>query len=109
MEMAGCGHGARPATLTRGILRGKQTQACHQFSGVLAAGEVAEVGPQGDGHGERHAAQGLKRVDPRAQAPRCDRCLACLFETLEACGVLVEGADTCLKDDVLSRGGTDDR
>jgi len=33
--------------------------------------------------------------------------LACLFETLQACGVCVDRADVCLQDDWLGGGGTD--
>jgi len=33
--------------------------------------------------------------------------LPCLFETLEAFGLLMNGTDLCLKDDWLRRGGTD--
>jgi hypothetical protein len=76
--------------------------------GIIEEAEVAEFGHHGDSHGELYVSQELKRVDYLAQAPRLDLFLEFLFETLEAFSVLVDGADTFLKDDVLSRGGTDD-
>ena len=42
------------------------------------------------------------------QAPRCDLVLEFLFETLESFGMLMNGMDIFLKDDLLSRCGADD-
>jgi hypothetical protein len=52
-----------------------------------------------------HAAPGLQGCNHRVQAPRLDLLVACLCETLEACGVVVHRTDICLQADVLSRGG----
>lgn len=42
------------------------------------------------------------------QAPRGDLLAEFLVQTPEALGVLRDGTDVCLKDDLLCRGGTDD-
>src|SRR5215208_5206478 len=61
-----------PALLTGGICRGDQAQALPQLSWGIDTGEIAQFGHHGHGPGELHAAQGLKCVDDRMQAPRFD-------------------------------------
>ena len=108
MGGTGFGHRPLPASLPTGVFRGDQAQELHECSWGIKACQVAHGGHHGHGHGALAAAQGLERLDHRVQAPRFDRALACLFETLESCGMLLNGMDIFLKDDGLSRCGADD-
>jgi hypothetical protein len=103
--MARFGDGALAAPLTGGILRGNQAQELHELSGISEAGEVAEFGDRGDRRRELDAAECLKGLDHRLQAPRCDLLVALLVETLEAFGVLGDRADIFLEDELLRGGG----
>jgi hypothetical protein len=75
---------------------------------VIDTGEGPKFSHGGDRHGELDTAPSLERVDHRVEAPRCDRFFACLFETLEPCGVFGDRSDIGLEDDWLSGCGTDD-
>jgi hypothetical protein len=103
-----CGHGPLSTALGAGVFCGHQAQACHQVSWALEPRQLANCGHHGHGAGARHAAPGLQGCDDRRQAPRCDLVLACWVETLEACGVFMQGTDGCLRDDGRRRGRTDD-
>jgi hypothetical protein len=109
MTMARCGDGALTTPLTRGICRGHQAQALHELSRMIDAGEVSEFSDHRDRHHALHAAQGLKGLDYRVQAPGVDLLVECLFETLEACGVRGDRSHLVLEDDVLRGGGTHHR
>lgn len=108
MGVPGFGHGTLLASLARGVFRGNQPQEFHQFSWILKTREVAKFGHYGDGHSELHPAQGLQGLDHRVQTPGFDLLLELLVEPLEAFGMLLNRTDVFLKDDLLSRGGTDD-
>lgn len=108
MGIAGFGDGALSASLPRGILRRNQAQELHELSGVIEAGEVAQFRHRGHRHGALHAAQRLKRLDDRVQSPGFALVVACLFKTVEPCGVFVDCPDLFLENDLLCRGGTDD-
>ena len=75
---------------------------------MIKTREITPCGDDGDGHRERHATQGLQRLDHRIQTPRFALVLEGLFETRQAFGVFVHCPDILLNDKVLSRGGTDD-
>jgi hypothetical protein len=106
--VAGFGEGTLPASLPTAILRGDEPQALHQLSGVLAAREVAKLCHRGDGHGARHAAPGLQRLNDRVHTPGGHGLVACLCQTLQPFRVFVDRAAICWKDHGLSWGGTDD-
>ena len=57
----------------------------------------------------RDTAHGLESLDHRVEAPRLDLGVECLVETLEAFGVVGDRSEICLEDQLMSRGGTDDR
>jgi hypothetical protein len=48
----------------------------------------------------------LEGLDHRGYTPRFHVILQCLFETLEAFALFLDGTDIFLHDDVLRRGGT---
>jgi hypothetical protein len=107
MGVTGFGKRTLLAPLTRGLLCREHAQEFHQFSGGIETAQVAHFSHHRDGHGEVHTAQGLKGVDHRVQTPRLHVILAFLFETLEACGVFVDGSDIFWKDDGLRWCGAD--
>src|SRR5882724_1496364 len=109
MGMARCRARTVPASRAPGICCGEQAQAVHEFSGVIAPGEVTQFSHGGDRHGALDTAPSLERVDHRVEAPRVDLCWACLCETLEPCGVVGDRSDLCLEDDWRSGCGTNDR
>ena len=75
---------------------------------MLEAGQVPNFRHHGDGHRALHPTQGREGVDHGMQAPRGDLLAAFLVQTPEARGVLRDGPDLFLKDDLLRRGGADD-
>jgi hypothetical protein len=107
VRLAGFGARTLPAVLATGILGGDQPEICHQLSGLIDAGHVAELRHPGDSHGELDPAQGLEGLDDRVSTPRGALCLEFLFQPLEALGVCVDRANIFLEDDLLSRCGTD--
>jgi hypothetical protein len=107
LGVTGCGTRTLRAPLTRGRLGRDSDHAFHECSGGIEPGEVAHCSHHRDGHSALHTAQGLQGVDHRVQTPRFHVLVACLFETLEACGVFVDGSDIFLKDDVLRWCGAD--
>jgi hypothetical protein len=100
---------ARASALAPSIFRRRQAQILPEWSGVIAAGEVAECRDGGDSHGPLDATAGLECVNHWAEPPGGDRLVECLGTTLEPGGVLGERSDRCLEADVLCWGGTDDR
>jgi hypothetical protein len=107
MGMASCGESPLSASRPTRICGGDQAPEAHERSGGIDAGAVPQFSHRRDCHHTRHATQGLERVDHGVEAPRCALVVACLFTTLEACGVLVDRADICLTDELLGRGGAD--
>ena len=107
MGVTGCGQRTLLAPLARGILGRDPAQAFHQGSGGLKPAEVAHCSHHRDGHGAWHTAQGLKGFDHRVQTPRLHVLVECLVETLKSFGVVVDGSDLCLKDDVWRWCGAD--
>jgi hypothetical protein len=77
------------------------------FSWGIATAESANLSHHGHGHGTLDAAQGLKRLAHRMQAPGFDAIVPYLLETLEACSVVTRRSDIFLKDDVLRWCRTD--
>jgi hypothetical protein len=101
MRIPRFGNGPLSASLARGVYRGHEAQKFHECSGGIEARQVAELGHGGDSHGAWHPTQGLKGLDHRVQTPGFDLLVECLFETLEAFGVVGHGADIFLQDGVL--------
>ena len=108
MGMASLCHPSLVAPLASGIFGRDSPQALHQCAGVLKAGHVPHVRHHGDGHRALHPTQGLEGVHHGMQAPRGDLLAAFLVQTPEALGVLRDGPDLFLKNDLLRRGGADD-
>jgi hypothetical protein len=108
MGIPGCGN--RPLTPPRppGGFRGGQAPIVHAWSGVVDAGQVAACCHRGDGHGARHAAPGLPRLNDRVQTPGGHVRVAGLCQTLPPFRVCGDRADICLKDHGLRRGRADD-
>ena len=79
----------------------------HQRSRGLNACQVAQCRHGGHRHGPRDAAQGLEGLDHRSEAPGLPWRGACVFQTLEACGLCGNGLDVCRKDHGLRWGRTD--
>jgi hypothetical protein len=75
---------------------------------MVKTGEVTECGPDGHGDGARHPMQGLEGFDYGAQSPDLDRSAEFLRKTLEAFGVLGDGSDVFLDDELLRWGETGD-
>jgi hypothetical protein len=107
MGIPGLGDGALAATLTTGISRGRQSQVTYELSGIINASQITQLRYDGDGHGELYTTQSLKRLDHRLKTPGFDVVLAFLFETLQAFGVFIHRPNILLKDNLLSRHGTD--
>jgi hypothetical protein len=108
MGMPRLGEASLASALATRICRRRQAQRLHEWSGVIASGEVAECSDGGDRHGKRYATEGLERVNHRAEPPGCDRLVECRGKTLEPVGVLGDRSDICLEDDWLCWDGTDD-
>jgi len=51
------------------MLRGYQAEVRHEFTRVIEAGQIAELGNNADGHSEPHPAHGLDGLDDRVIAP----------------------------------------
>jgi hypothetical protein len=107
MRMARSGNGALTTPLTCGIGGGDQCQEVHEWSRGIDVAEVSEFRHQGDGHGTRHPAQGLKCLEPSVQAPGFGLLVECVLSTLETCRMCIDGADVCLEDEVWRGGGPD--
>lgn len=103
--------GQRPlsAVLAGGIFRGHQTQKLHEFLWALTTRQVTHVRHQGHGHGQWHPTPSLEGFAHRGHTPRWHVLMACVFQTLEAFAVCMDGADLFLQDHWLRRGGTDHR
>jgi hypothetical protein len=89
-------------------------QAAGPYTSAVLVGAPTVAGPPwpppgGAGHGAWHPTQGLESRDHRVQTPGVDVRVACLFEPLEAVAVVGDGAAICWQDEVLHRGGPDDR
>jgi hypothetical protein len=91
--------GKRPlsALLPRGVFCGAQAQALHQFSWGVKPGQSAHVRHQGHGYRALHATPGLQSLDHRGQTPGVPVLVECLFETLEAFGMVVHRTDVFWK------------
>jgi hypothetical protein len=103
VRVARFGNGTLPALLSGRIFRGNQAQAFPQLSWVLKAGQVADFCHHGNGHSALDTTESLECLDHRMQTPRFHVLVEFLVETLEACGVLGDGTDVFLQDDVLRR------
>jgi hypothetical protein len=97
------------SALTTSICRRRQAQRLHEWSGVIESGEIAECRDGGDRHGQRHATEGLERINHRAESPGGDRLVECLVKRLAPVGVRGDRPDSCLADDGLCWGGPDAR
>jgi hypothetical protein len=101
------GDRALTTPLTTGVCWGGPVHVTHELSGVVNARQLTQFRDASDGHGAWHAPQGVKGLDHRLQAPGVPLLLEGLFETLQACGVLVHRPDRFREDDWRRRGGTD--
>ena len=102
MAMTGLGDAPLGAPWATGICRGRQAQITHQLFGVGHAREVSPFGDGRDGHGELYPPQSLEGLDHWGEAPGFDPLLECLFQTLEAFGVLGDRPHVLLEDDLLA-------
>jgi hypothetical protein len=98
--------GARALTppLTPGVCRGGQAQVTPALSGGVKARQLPSFCEAGDGDGTWHTPQGLKGLDHRLKTPGVHQLVAFVFETLQACSVLVHRPDIFLEDDLLRWG-----
>ena len=101
MGVAGLRNRSLLAPLPGGVFRGDQPQKFHECSWGIETAEIANVSHQSNGHGALHATQRLKGFTRRGQAPRFHVILQCLIEPLESFGMLIDGTDLFLKNDVL--------
>jgi hypothetical protein len=108
MRVAGFRDAALATPFTTGVFRRRQAQVTHELAGGINTGQIAQVGDNGDGHGELHATQGLEGPDHRGQTPSFHRLVECLFKTLEAFGVFGDGPNVFLEDHLLRWRRTDD-
>jgi hypothetical protein len=75
---------------------------------VIDSGEIAKFRAGGDRHCQRHATEGLERVNHRAEPPSGDRLVEFMVKTLEPVDGLAARPDIFLDDEWLGGGGTDD-
>lgn len=94
------------AALATGMFRRHEPSKLHEFSRGLEAREVAKLRHGGDSARALDTSQRLERFDDGGEAPGVDGVVAFLFQTLEPCGLFVDGPDLCLTDELLRRGGT---
>ena len=95
---------ARPA----GVLRGHQAHEGRQLPRIIEAGQVAELGDDGEGDDPLDAAQRLQRLDERIAPPRGAQLLELGFDALQPVDLFIDGAHAFLEDDLLRRRRTDD-
>jgi len=107
MGMPGLREASLASALATGIFRRRQAQIIHEWSGVIEAGQVAELGDGGDRHRTLHPTEGLERIHHRAEPPGFDLLVECLGQPLEPFTVFGDRPDICWEDDVLCWGGTD--
>ena len=100
-RIAGCGEGPLAAACAPGVRTGRQAQLAHERSGVLETGQGAEVGDEGDGHGDLDATPRLEGLDDGGETPALARLAACRLKALEACVLCSHGPDILLADDRL--------
>src|SRR5687767_13734973 len=108
MGMASLGDASLTTALATGIFRRGEDEITHEWSGIVKTGEVTAFGYDGHGDGELYPTQVLEGFDHGAQAPGLYLILEFLLKMLEAFGVLVDGSDVFLEDDLLHWCGTDD-
>jgi hypothetical protein len=107
MGVPGCGDRPLSASLPAGIFCRDQAEICHQLSGILAAGQVAEFGHEGHGDDTLDAPQRWQRLDHGLQAPGVPVVVQCLLQSLQAFGVRSDSANICLEHHRWRRCGTD--
>jgi len=107
MALPGRREASLRSVLATGIFRRRQAQIMHELSGGIEAGEVPECSDGRDRHRQRHATEGLQRVNDWTAPPGGDLLVAFLVQALESVRVCGDGPDICLEDDVLGGGGTD--
>jgi hypothetical protein len=108
MAIAGRGEAPLGAPLAPGICRGRQAQRTHQLLGVGKARAVSQFGDGRDRHGALDTPQSLEGLDHWGEAPGFDPLMECLFQTLEAFGVLGDSPHVLLEADLLRWSRTDD-
>jgi hypothetical protein len=91
---AGCGDGPLAALRTGGRFRGPQAHDCPQGSWMRKTSAIANFSYHGDGHGAWPTAPGWHGIVPF------------LFETLEACGLLMNRRHRVVPAEGRCRGGT---
>ena len=77
------------------------------MSGIVEAGEVTEFSQYGDSDREWHPPQGLEGGDDGMKPPGFDLFVEFLLQTLQTFGVLGDGSDIFLENNVLGGGRTD--
>jgi hypothetical protein len=90
------------------MLRGNQAHIFQQLPWAFKACQVTHFGHQSDGNSALHPTQGLQGVDHRGQPPGVDVLMQFLFKALEMFAMFAHGTDIFLKNDLVSRRGTDD-
>src|SRR5439155_13972901 len=69
VAVAGLRDPAEPTPLAARVLTRGEPEVAHELARGVEAGEVAEFGDRGDGHGELHAAERLQGFDHRRETP----------------------------------------
>ena len=90
------------------MLGGNPADESRELARVVEAGEVAELGDDGEGHDPLHAAQGLQGLDDGPQSPLWCELEEFLLDAPEPFDLFVDGPDGFLEHDLLRGGGTDD-
>ncbi len=106
-RVAGFGDGPLAAAFAPGVLTGRKSQIAHELSGVLEPGQVAEVGDEGDGHGELDATHRLEGLDDGSETPALDLLSKFSLKALESFIMFSHGSDILLEDDLLGGRRTD--
>ena len=70
---------------------------------IGAAGEIADLGQEGDGGDQRHAAQGLKGLGQRRHRPARDQGFDLGGQAITPGLGVLDGLDSVLQDDLLGR------
>ena len=108
MAVSRLGDSAEAPLAAAGVLAWNETQVSHELPGIVEAGEIAHFGDDGDGDGELDTTECLKSFDDRVETPGCGELLQFGLEMSETFGMLRDGSDVFLENDLLSRRRADD-
>jgi hypothetical protein len=106
-RVASCGDAALVAAFATGVRTGGEIQRAHELSGFLSTAQVAELGDEGDSHGELDATHSLESLDDGGQPPPLDLLPEFGLKALEPFLMFRQGADVLLEDHLVRGRGTD--